>query len=185
MPNIPYEKVIYEPLKLAYLAGIIDGEGSICAYKVYEKRYDANHLRNASFRCCLSICNTRKELTEWVDEHFSNLNHSKKHQRTIYKDNSSLQKSGKKCRKWIYEWLVQGDRMVDILTQTLPYLVLKKEQAKLAIEFRKTFTEGRTFGKGRLLDSSVIEQREHILNQIRKLNSKGIERDRIENLETN
>lgn len=185
MPPIPYKKVTYDPLKLAYMAGIIDGEGSICAYKVYNTKYDPNHLRNPSYRCCLSICNTRKELTDWIDENFSNLNQSIKFQRTICKDNSRLMKNGKKCRKWIYEWYVQGERMVDILTQTLPYLILKKEQAQLAIKFRETFTEGRTFGKDRLLDTDVIDRREHILNQIRKLNAKGFERDRIDNLKTN
>jgi len=34
MPIIEYEKVIYDPLKLAYLAGIVDGEGSLCIYRV-------------------------------------------------------------------------------------------------------------------------------------------------------
>jgi hypothetical protein len=180
MPEIPYEKVIYDPIKLAYLAGIIDGEGSICAYKTYPAGY--NRYVNPSYRCVLSICNTRKELLDWIDENFSNLNSGqKKYERTIFKKNC---RKDAKIKKYIYEWVVQGHRLADVLTQVFPYLVLKKRQAELAIEFRSTFGKERSFGKDKLLDPAIIQKREEILNELHKLNSKGFLRDSIESSES-
>jgi hypothetical protein len=172
MPVIPYEKIVYDPLKLAYLAGIIDGEGSICAYKVYPAGY--NRYANASYRCVLNISNTRKVLMDWLDENFSNFNSGQKqHKRSIYKKNSTHD-------RMIYEWVVQGHRLADVCGQLLPYLVLKKRQAELAIEFRGTFGIEKSFGKDRKLDPKIIEHRERILFELRELNAKGFYKAFIE-----
>lgn len=164
MPIIEYEKIIYDPFKLAYLAGIVDGEGSICIYRVNPAKY--NRYQNPCFRSVLNISNTRKELFDWIEEHFGNLNHSKKHRRSIFKKNSTHE-------RWIYEWVVQGHRLVDICTQILPYLVLKKRQAELTIEFRKTYELQKCFGAHTPLNPDIIALREDIRIEMSSLNAKG------------
>lgn len=164
MPEIPYEKIIYDPLKLAYLAGIVDGEGCLCIYRVNPAKY--NRYQNPCFRSSLTISNTRKELFNWIEEHFGNLNHSKKHRRSIFKKHSQHE-------RWIYEWTVQGNRLVDLCNQLLPYLVLKKRQAELMIEFRKTFDLQKGFGAHTPLSPDIIALREDIRIEIKRLNAKG------------
>ena len=179
MPEIPYEKIIYNPLKLAYLAGIVDGEGSICIYRVNPAKY--NRYQNPSFRGVLNISNTKKELFDWIEKQFSNLNKSKKHRRSIFKKNSTHE-------RWIYEWVVQGHRVIDICTQILPYLVIKKRQAELMIEFRKTFENQKGCGAHTPLDPEIIALREDIRVEMSHLNAKGFLKAEIEHfnsLQTN
>lgn len=164
MPIIEYKKIIYDPIKLAYLAGIVDGEGCLCIYRVNPAKY--NRYQNPCFRSVLNISNTRKELFDWIEEYFGNLNHSKKHRRSIFKKNSTHE-------RWIYEWVIQGHRLVDICTQLLPYLVLKKRQAELIIEFRKTFELQKGFGAHTPLAPDIIALREDIRIEISRLNAKG------------
>jgi hypothetical protein len=175
MPEIAYEKVIYDPLKLAYLAGIVDGEGSLCIYRVNPAKY--NRYQTPNFRSVLNISNTKKELFDWIEEHFSNLNHkSKKHKRSIFKKNSTHE-------RWIYEWVIQGHRLVDVCTQLLPYLVLKKEQAKLILKFRKTYTQ-KSFGSQTPLDPKTVEKREKIRLEMCRLNAKGFLKAEFEHNES-
>ena len=165
MPEIPYEKVIYDPLKLAYLAGIVDGEGSLCIYRVNPAKY--NRYQTPNFRSVLNISNTKKELFDWIEENFSNLNHkSKKHKRSIFKKNSTHE-------RWIYEWVIQGHSLVDICTQILPYLVLKKRQAELILEFRSTYGIQKGFGSSTPLDGEILAKREDIRVEMCRLNAKG------------
>ena len=164
MPEVPYTKVIYEPLKLAYLAGIVDGEGSLCIYRVNPAKY--NRYQTPNFRSVLNISNTRVELMHWLDENFSNFNSGhKKHRRSIFKKNSTHE-------RWIYEWVVQGHRLLDICQQLLPYLVLKKRQAELIIEFRSTYTQ-KGFGKDTPLNPEIMAHREDIRVEMCRLNAKG------------
>lgn len=164
MPTIPYEKIIYDPLKLAYLAGIVDGEGCLCIYRVNPAKY--NRYQNPCFRSILNISNTRKELFDWIENHFGNLNQSKKHRRSIFKKNSTHE-------RWIYEWVVQGHRLVDICSQLLPYLVLKQRQAQLILEFRKTYELQKGFGSATPLNPEIIATREDIRVEMCRLNAKG------------
>lgn len=165
MPVIPYQKVTYDPIKLAYLAGIVDGEGSLCVYRVNPAKY--NRYQTPNFRAVLNISNTRKELVEWLDENFSNFNSGhKKHRRSIFKKNSTHE-------RWIYEWVVQGYRLQDICEQLLPYLVLKKRQAELIIEFRKTYGIQKGFGAAAPLEPEILAKREDIRVEMCRLNAKG------------
>lgn len=164
MPIVQYEKVVYEPLKLAYLAGIVDGEGSLCIYRVNPAKY--NRYQTPNFRSVLNISNTRYELMEWLDTNFSNFNSGhKKHRRSIFKKNSTHE-------RWIYEWVVQAHRLVDVCQQIMPYLVLKKRQAELILEFRSTYTQ-KSFGASTPLDPETVEKREKIRLEMCRLNAKG------------
>jgi len=176
MPNIPYEKVIYDPFNLAYLAGIVDGEGSICIYRVNPAKY--NRYQNPSFRGALHVSNTRYELFEWIEKHFSNLNPAKKSKRAIFRKNSIHD-------RWIYDWCIQGHRMTDLLQQLLPFLVLKKRQAELMIEFRKTFEIQKGFGAHTPLNPEIIALREDIRTEMTRLNAKGFLKAEYEHFSPN
>lgn len=176
MSKIPYTKMIYDPLKLAYLAGIVDGEGCLTIYKVAPAKY--NRFQNPQYRASLKIANTNIKLVEWLDNEFSNFNSGYKQQkRSIFKKNSTHE-------RWIYEWEVQNFRLVDVLTQIRPYLVLKKRQCEVLLAFRETYG-GQTFGAHKPLCSKIIAQREIFLQEIRVLNAKGFLKASLEYDRTN
>lgn len=51
--------------KIAYLSGVIDGEGTITIMK--NQQYQRNTIQ---FRVCLTVGNTNKELIEWIQSEF-------------------------------------------------------------------------------------------------------------------
>jgi hypothetical protein len=61
-----YVRKSYTPIQLAYLAGIIDGEGSI--YIGRFKRNDKRHIDH--YQTNITICNTERSLTDWLYETF-------------------------------------------------------------------------------------------------------------------
>ena len=95
---------------IAYLAGIIDGEGYI----------DLRFV-NGTLMARLEVSNTNEDLIDWLVEHFGG---------------SSYSYAGRSPRhKVAYRWVLQGKAVRDLLIAVLPYLVVKVEQAEIVIEF--------------------------------------------------
>ena len=110
----------HSSLKLAYLAGIIDGEGSICITKFLDKRKKSVRWQYIG---CVAIGNTDKRLIEWVIKSFS--------------PNKTL--TGYKYRNTgkSYHWELRDNKAMELLKAVYPFLKLKKEQAKIMIDFQK------------------------------------------------
>ena len=166
MPKKEYVPQTYDPIQLAYLAGIIDGEGCFTIYKVPPAKY--NRFQTAAYRASLTISNTRKELMDWLDENFKNLNQPHKaYMRTTLKKQS-------RHDKMIYEWTIQSFRLVDIGKQVLPYLVIKKKQCEIILAFRDTFDGINNFGSHRGADPEILQKREELRLALRTLNAKTL-----------
>lgn len=131
----------------AYLAGIIDGEGCICC----SKRKPAN----TAVQYCLivTIVNTDFRLMEWLRENFGG-SISKVECKAPYKDK--------------YRWYARSEDVTSLLTATMPYLVLKREQARLAISYRETVK-----GLGQKITASNHHLRSQIVKQLKALNRRG------------
>lgn len=140
--------------KNAYLAGIIDGEGTINLTK-----YTVNGVPQ------ITIYNTDLRLLRWIENNFGghiNLGHAKP--RT-------------KKRKLGYKLRIFGDKAVNILRMVHPYLLLKKEHAELVILWKLIKGQGvqrDIKGKYRRLTDGEKKQREYIIPEVRKLNRKGV-----------
>lgn len=166
MPNKrEYTSQVYEPMILAYLAGIIDGEGCFTIYKVNPAKY--NRFRSIQYRASLTISNTKKELMEWLDKKFANMNHKHKQMRRF------SQKNHKIYDRMIYEWTLQGYRLMDLCKQVLPYLVLKKKQCELVIKLRETYGDFH-FGNTKCSAPEILAIREEIRLANRVLNAKTV-----------
>lgn len=103
--------------ELAYLAGIIDGEGciTVCCW-----RKTRQHVLR------LKIANTNLDLMMWLSD---KLNHPY-HPTT---DNGTR-------RRACYEIAISGRRAIQILEEVYPYLVVKHKQAGLAMDFPLNYT---------------------------------------------
>ena len=102
-------------VELSYLAGLIDGEGTIsCSITKNKKDLLVLHKQ-------LSIFNTNLVLISWITSRF-----------TVH--------SRKRSEKWKEEHQVKwsATEASVILELVLPYLVIKKEQAEIFIALHKT-----------------------------------------------
>ena len=101
--------------KWAYLAGLIDGEGSI--YISVDKRHHTIfHFLE------VSISNTARSLIDWLLNEFGGTE----------KLSGSARRN--ECpEQWV--WVIRGYRAEPYLKAVLPYLVIKHRQAHLALEF--------------------------------------------------
>jgi len=96
--------------KLAYLAGIIDGEGCI----------HINTRDNQAYSYQLSITSTDLILLDWIKEIFGG---------KIYGPFK-----GKSNKQYFYTWHAHGLLGKQILELTLPFLIIKNKSAQAFIE---------------------------------------------------
>ena len=136
--------------KLAYLAGIIDGEGSIMIY--------FNHTTNR-FTLMIKVSNTSKELVDWLYENFQGAKYS------INPPSKLVHKQWKQQ----YVWEVRSFETLPFLIELYPFLVIKRKQCEIAMEFRKTFGH-----KKCPLPKEIWDVRHELYKQMRHLNFRGL-----------
>ncbi len=97
----------------AYIAGFLDGEGSIILYR-----------RETSISMRVVFSNTKINALEWIKKSIGvGVIITHRHENPRHSDSSHLQ--------------LQADAAESLLSQILPYLIIKKEQAEIAIDFHK------------------------------------------------
>lgn len=110
---------------IAYLAGIIDGEGSILLRGISKipSRTIIEYPRPE-----ITISSTDKELLDWVKDMFGGTISSKK----IYKDH----------HKQSFAWRITNKKAVRLMELCLPYMKIKrkKERALVLIDLSRNFT---------------------------------------------
>jgi len=138
--------------ELAYLAGVIDGEGSITI----------NKGSRGLLRPRIDICSTSKEFLEYL------LSIMRKHgiDTGYFMQERNVPKNHKRAYHLI--WDTQKN-VVKILDKIFPYLYLKRRQAEIVIAFCKSRLENgqKRFGK------RYSEYELNLYHQIRELNRRG------------
>lgn len=98
--------------KLAYLAGIIDGEGTITLAK-QSNGYGARRVE-------VSVANTDKGLMDWLQAEFGGSVRQRRGRADHYKK--------------LYDWRVRDRRARELLRECVPYLKVKKPRADLILK---------------------------------------------------
>jgi len=111
----------------AYIAGIIDGEGTLTIRK--KKPAAKVSHRPPHYSVTFSVSNTEASLIHWLQNRCGGSVH--------YYENRC-----KNCRPYA-RWDLQTQQAVALLQQVIPYLLIKNEQAKLAMEFLAHCPRGR------------------------------------------
>ena len=134
-------------LEYAYLAGIMDGEGT---FGIYRSKDGRNH----HLRCY--VVNTDPKLITWLYDTFGGLVYSRK---------------SKKNPHWKlkYEWVLCKGETVDLVELLLPYLIIKRDQAELAIKFRTSFNN--QYNRNNPLPLSVLSFRDKCYYGMKSLNN--------------
>jgi hypothetical protein len=131
--------------ELAYLAGIIDGEGCFYIGKP-----------GGHYTLRLFVMSTSKCLIDYLYKTYGGFQYSRK------KENSSW--------KIRHEWFVDTLILEDLLPLLREYLIIKKEHLEVAIEFRKTYPK---FGKRPRVSNEIISIRDNCHLRMKFLNKKG------------
>lgn len=142
-------------LKYAFLAGLIEGDGCINLAVYYPKG-----TKTRIIGLYVTVTNTSMVLLAFLKEHYGG-NITERHY------------SGPKRRAY-YDWRVYGDDAKLLLIRIFPYLVSKKEQARLGVELQNTHHAG-------TIHSAEEEQRrDEIIAEMHALNAYGIKRQLME-----
>ncbi len=139
--------------RIAYLAGIIDGEGCISFGGRLKKKY---------VTVTLQITNTNRTLIDWLSE---NLGGSIYERRDIRPN-----------RKQSWLWSCAGRRATEIIRTVSPYLIVKKEQAEVVLSLPR-IREFKRDSSGRLIEMISDEERNTtmcLVSKIRELNRRGM-----------
>jgi hypothetical protein len=100
---------------IIYLAGIVDGEGSI-GIDVGKPR---GRMRSPNHFLRLQISNTYAPLIRWIEARFGG---------------RATPQRGLRLRT-CWQWVEHGQAAVDLLRRIQPYLIVKQQQTRLALEF--------------------------------------------------
>jgi hypothetical protein len=144
-----------KPVERAWLAGIIDGEGSIYIAKVKNKKT----RRGFSYMPYLSVSNSNFELVARVREVIGRgYVGTKGEKRGDWKDGCEYKGSGSALR--------------GILPQILPYLVIKREVARRMLEFLE-FAETNSIDGLEEAPPTYYQKVDSLYWKVKELNQKG------------
>lgn len=117
----------------AYLAGIVDGEGymGLSRYKRSDRLKNGVLQIRHTPRLIISFLNKKvnKKVLDLFVKNYGGLIRNKK----VYEYNSGAERKSHNAMI-VYE--VSGSRVLKILTELLPFLIIKKTQAKLLLKFK-------------------------------------------------
>lgn len=140
--------------ELAYLAGFVDGEGTIAIYNLDE----AHYRKEINIHYVLQIVNTNREAIDWVNKKFGG--------------SIRAWKIEKPWHKQRFACMFGRRRAAYIIEKILPYLIIKKKQAEIFLECGKTI-----YFHGEVLKKDAIDKRMKLVAEMKELNKRGKEGD--------
>ena len=151
------QEIIRGKAEWAYVAGIIDGEGCIGMYKLKPRK---SH-RWTTPRYYLSVCviNRSYPLMEWLKE--------------IFGGKVSARKKGKAHHNQAWRWLLSSSEIEVFLKGILPHLIVKRNQAELALRYIEENPDGRN-GTGKPCPDWIVELREGYWRAFHELNERPL-----------
>jgi hypothetical protein len=132
--------------KIIYLAGIVDGEGTFNLWK--DMRSNNRNISN-SYSSIFSVSNNSIPLMDFLKNNFEG--------------NVSNRKGTNS-----FVWICHHRNLIEIIEKIVPFLIVKKEQAKIFIKFRNTYLNHRPDRLG--LDIDTIKIRESLWLENKVLN---------------
>ena len=135
-------KRIKSKITAAYIAGIIDGEGTIGLYLGHRGEINSPHGRRTptySLRIRVRMCD--KTIIDWLLSSIGGRYYSKE---------------GNDRHRDIHDWSIVGVDAIQFLKYIYPYLRVKKRQADVALEFGKTLHALNS--EGRISDEIIIKR---------------------------
>ena len=157
----------------AYLAGVIDSDGSIMIKRstwAMRNRNDTN-WPVFSERIGIKLSTKRKENLTVLLIIKTKYGGSLREETKIYQS-----KSGFTSKYPTYTYIASDKKATKFVIDIYPYLIIKKKQAELLLKLRKSKNSAaakrRGSPVGRLMSKEVTEEREELYEEIRRLNGR-------------
>lgn len=141
------------PTQIAYLAGLIDGEGCFYIGHVKQGQYGNGY----QWHSMLKITSCDEELIIWLEQTFGGS-----------KDSRYRYTSKQAFTRPVYNWQATGEMLDYLLPQVFPYLIIKAKQCDVMMRYRRTCINT---GSKRLSEE-VTNQRLELHKEIRQYNSR-------------
>lgn len=142
--------------ELAYLAGIIDGEG--CFFIGLFRTKATHDLLN--YHTYIKICNTDENLMKWLKEIAKTTNNQQERKTRISKK-----------ERTVFNSQITGQRLDDLLPKIYPFLIVKKRQCEIMMKMRSTFTPHRRLQK-KEISKEIHDIRYQCYLELRSINSR-------------
>jgi hypothetical protein len=150
---------LVEQIDWARLAAYIDGEGNVdIAVQVHKPPFEG---RGRYGYAKITVSNTDPRLTQWLLKNFGGSIQVRK----THSTRSGRQQRWKPC----YNWVLSNTRAALLLRGCLPYFIIKREQAELAIAFQATVVRCGVKGT----PQHVLEHRAELKAKLRALTARG------------
>jgi hypothetical protein len=130
----------------AYLAGIIDGEGTVTLSRHHKNEMSSPHV---------SVANNNRKMLEWIRSRVGGVITNKR--------------KNKPHHHASYVWSVCFNRALVVLQEVSEFLIVKKPHAELILKEYKKATH--RAGK---YSESMLKKKERLVGKIRKLNYRQI-----------
>lgn len=162
MNRYNYVRKDYSVAEMAYLAGIVDGEGSI-----YIGNFSSNPKTGSKYyQTNIEVTNSDKPLMDWIVQVFGG-------RISIY----TAAQRPKNARRTYYRWIATGERVTHLAEILLPYLIAKKKQAEIMTKMRETYKPKTGVQRGvqgiAVLDKEILDLRQSYFDQIRALHCRN------------
>lgn len=120
-----YIRKNYAIQQVAYLAGIIDGEGCV---------YIGNHsccpkTGDKYFQTLFKVSSTEKKLIDWLIDVFGGL-----------RGEYTPKQMAKNCRSQVYFWQCTGERLTHLCELIFPFVIIKKDEIEIMLKMRSTYS---------------------------------------------
>lgn len=151
-----YIRKNYAITHVAYLAGIIDGEGCV---------YIGNHsccpkTGDKHFQTLLKVSSTDQNLINWLIEIFGGL-----------QGEYTPKQMAKNCRSQVYFWQCSGQRLTHLCELILPFVIIKRDEIEIMLKMRSTYCGVTQKGKQGIQRNTteLLQLRQKYMDQIRAL----------------
>ena len=153
MGKIVHFQTDHNIAQIAYLAGIIDGEGCFYLGRVKQGKYGNGY----QWHSMLKVTSCDESLIIWLEKTFG----GSKDSRYRYTSNLAFTRP-------VYNWQATGEMLDYVLPLIDPYLIIKKRQCDVMKRYRIT---SKNIGSQRLSEE-ISQKRFELLCEMRNLNSR-------------
>ena len=140
-----------DKVQWSYLAGLFDGEGTFSISRHKGQSSNGNPYDSTAIR--IEVCNTDLVIMEWLIKHFGGKYYTHRREKSQH--------------KVAYYWRPAGRKNSEqLLLGILPYLVIKPERAKIALEYVRLPHNNQH-------DALLALKRKGLMERLQLLNKRG------------
>lgn len=157
-------KLPSDPTLAAYLAGMIDADGNIGIHEQQQRNLTKLYYPY------VQVTNTNEDLMKWLKDTFG----ANYYARSTGKNGLLYEEKGWKP---VFAWRVTGKNATNLLSHILPYMVVKSERARLALQFVEIDSrwDKKPTRHGHRTPDWVVEERKALKEKMNELNLKGVQ----------